>query len=60
MVSQIKTSELLPNVEELYLPGEPEYRQYQQRVDRGAIPYPRSVIDALTALGEATGIEFAP
>ena len=60
MVGQIRASELLPGVEQLYLPGEPEYRQQQQRVERGAIPYPRSVIDALTALAETTGIEFAP
>lgn len=60
MVSQIKNSELLPGVEEVYLPGELEERTYRERLERGAIPYPRSVIAALAALGESTGIPFSP
>ena len=60
MVRQIKSSELLPGVEEVLLPGEPEQRQYEERMRRGVISYPRSVIDALVALAESTGIPFAP
>ena len=60
MVEQIKASELLPSVDEVLLPGEPEQRQYEPRMELGAIAYPRSVIDALVVIGETTGIEFAP
>lgn len=60
MVVQIKASDPLPNVDEILLPGELEQRQHELRTGRGAIPYPRSVIDALVALGESSGIAFAP
>lgn len=60
MVRQIKSTELLPGVDEVLLPGEPEERQYRQRIERGAIPYPRSVIDALRELSERLRIPFAP
>ncbi len=60
MAAQIKETELLPGVDEVLLPGELEQRRYQERVERGAIPYPRSVVAALEKLGESTGIEFVP
>ena len=59
MVEQIKSSELLPDVAEVFVPGEPEQRTYEERVARGAIAYPRSVVDALEKLGETTGVPFA-
>jgi len=58
MIGQFKAAELLPNVEEVYLPGELEQRQYEQRLERGAIRYPRSVVAELSALGEKIGISF--
>ena len=58
MVEQIKSSELLPGVAEVFVPGEPEQRTYEERVARGAIAYPRSVVAALKKLGKKTGIEF--
>ena len=60
MAGQIQASELLPGVDEVFLPGEPEERQQRQRVERGAIAYPRSVIDALVELGARLDIPFAP
>lgn len=60
MVVQIKATELLPGVDEVLLPGEPEQRRYQERVKQGAVPYPRSVVAALEKLSEETGVEFAP
>ncbi len=60
MVAQIKASEPLPGVDEIYLPGEIEQRRYDKCVRRGVIPYPPSVIDALTQLGESVGIPFTP
>lgn len=60
MVRQIKASERLPGVEEVLLPGEREERTHQERLARGAIPYPRSVIDALVEVGRSAGIAFAP
>jgi LDH2 family malate/lactate/ureidoglycolate dehydrogenase len=59
MCRQIKSSELLPGLGAVLLPGEPEERTRAERLERGAIAYPRSVIDALVALGEKLGIEFA-
>ncbi len=59
MVAQVKASEPLPGVDEPLLPGELEERCFRERSERGTIPYPRSVIDALRALGERLGIEFA-
>ena len=58
MAHQIKGSDCLPGVEEVYLPGELEQRQYQQRVERGIIAYPRSIVHGLEDLGQSTGIEF--
>jgi LDH2 family malate/lactate/ureidoglycolate dehydrogenase len=60
MVRQIKGSELLPGVGEVYLPGELEQRQYQQRVELGIIVYPRSVVQDLVGLGTSIGIAFTP
>ena len=59
MVRQISQAELLPGVPEVYIPGEPEQRTYDERVKRGAVPYSPSVIAALSALGESIGIPFA-
>jgi len=58
MVEQVKSSEPLPGVSEVFLPGEPEQREYRRRVERGAVPYPRSVVAALTKLAEEAGIEL--
>ncbi len=59
MVRQIKSSEPLPGVDEVFLPGELERRRYNERIGRAAICYPPSVIVALRNLGERIGIEFA-
>ncbi len=58
MVLQVKGSEPLPGVDEVLLPGEREERCYQERLERGTIPYPGSVIDALGSLGKELGVEF--
>lgn len=58
MVEQIKNSELLPGVSEVFLPGELEQRQHEERTRRGAIPYPPSVVAALEATGKELGIEL--
>jgi ureidoglycolate dehydrogenase (NAD+) len=58
MVRQIKASDLLPGVEGVYLPGELEQRQYEERTARGAIVYPRSVVEALVQLGRSIDIEL--
>jgi LDH2 family malate/lactate/ureidoglycolate dehydrogenase len=55
MCEQIKSSELLPGVDEVFLPGEPEERRRQQRLERGTIPYPRSVVEALHELASMVG-----
>lgn len=60
MARQVKEAERLPGVEEVYLPGEIEQRTYDQRVERGVITYPGSVVAGLVELGEAVGIAFAP
>ena len=60
MVSQIKASELLPGIEEVFLPGEPEQRRYRERIERGTIAYPRSVVEALAELSARLSIPFAP
>lgn len=56
MVRQIKSSDLLPGVNDVFLPGELEERERQRRLERRTIPYPRSVIDALVALGKSAGV----
>ena len=58
MAEQIKASDLLPGIDEVYLPGEIEQRLYEERIGCGAIPYPRSVVDTLTTLAEELGIDF--
>lgn len=58
MIAAFKASELLPGVEEVYLPGELEQRQKDRRLARGAIAYPRSTVESLRSLGNAIGVEF--
>ncbi len=60
MAQQIKASELLPGVDEVYLPGEIEQRRYDERIECEAIPYPRSVVDTLRDLARELGIDFIP
>ena len=58
MVQQIKASDLLPGIDEVYLPGEIEQRGYEERIGCAAIPYPRSVVDTLKTLAGDLGIDF--
>jgi LDH2 family malate/lactate/ureidoglycolate dehydrogenase len=58
MAAQVKRSEPLPAVSDVFLPGELEQRQFDERVRRGSIPYPRSVVSELEALGASIGIPF--
>ena len=58
MAAEIKGAEPLPGEDEVLLPGEPEQRELERRTARGAVPYPRSVVEALEELGRATGVGF--
>ena len=56
MVAQVRRAEPLPGADGVYLPGELETRRAEQARARGAISYPRSVVEALTELAGSLGI----
>ena len=56
MVEQIKAAEPLPDVDEVFAPGEIEQRAYDQRIEAGHVVYPTSTLDDLRKLSSAMGI----
>jgi LDH2 family malate/lactate/ureidoglycolate dehydrogenase len=58
MAAEVKASRLLPGVEEVMLPGEIEQRRFEERSASGLIPYPQSVVDALSELASEVGFAF--
>jgi uncharacterized oxidoreductase len=53
----VKSSRRCPGVEEVLLPGEPEYRTMQHRREHG-IPIPARTWDEVLAMGARLGVEL--
>ncbi len=56
MVEQIKAADPLPDVEEVFAPGEIEQRAYEERLAAGHVVYPSSTLQDLSALSDEMGI----
>ena len=56
MVEQIKAADPLPDVEEVFAPGEIEQRAYDERMEAGHVIYPASTLQDLRELSEEMGI----
>ncbi len=56
MCEEISGAERLPG-EEVFLPGEPEWRRATETRRRGTITYPQSVVRELREVGEELGVE---
>ena len=52
MVNQIKQADPLPDVEEVFAPGEIEQRAYEERVEAGHVIYPTSTVQDLHQLAQ--------
>lgn len=59
MARQVKGSQLLPGVDEIFLPGEIERRSEQLIEETGIIRYPISVHTALDDIGREIGVPFS-
>jgi len=56
MVAQVRAAEVLPG-QEVFLPGELEWRAYAARRAAGRITYPASVVGSLDRVAEQVGID---
>jgi LDH2 family malate/lactate/ureidoglycolate dehydrogenase len=56
MVAQVRAAEVLPG-QEVFLPGEPEWRAFAARREAGRIAYPASVVTSLDRVAEQLGID---
>ena len=56
MVEQVRAAEVLPG-QEVFLPGELEWRAYDARRAAGRIAYPASVVGSLDRVAEQLGID---
>jgi LDH2 family malate/lactate/ureidoglycolate dehydrogenase len=56
MVAQVRAAEVLPG-QQVFLPGEPEWRTFETRSAAGVIPYPASVVRALDTVADDLAIE---
>ena len=56
MVEQIKSADPLPDVDEVFAPGEIEQRAYEERMAAGQVVYPASTLEELRALSSEMGI----
>jgi LDH2 family malate/lactate/ureidoglycolate dehydrogenase len=57
LVAQVRAVDVLPG-QAVFLPGEPEELQRQQRLAAGRIRYPASVVDGLRASAAKLGLAF--
>ena len=55
MVAQMRAAETLPG-QEVFLPGELEWRNHASRAGAGVISYPNSVVSSLQRTGEKLGV----
>lgn len=58
MIREIKAGRRAAGVDEILLPGEPEFRIEEAR-RRDGIPLPGATVDELTQVGEMAGVPFA-
>ena len=56
MVEQVKSADPLPDVEEVFAPGEIEQRAYEERIAEGHVVYPSSTLQDLRDLSSEMGI----
>jgi LDH2 family malate/lactate/ureidoglycolate dehydrogenase len=56
MVSQVREAEVPPG-ESVFLPGEPEWRTMERRLEEGRITYPGSVLASLDRLAAQLQID---
>ena len=59
MVNQIKEADPLPDVQEVFAPGEIEQRAYDERVEAGHVIYPASTVQDLHQLAQEMQIPLA-
>ena len=59
MVEQIKSADPLPDVTEVFAPGEIEQRAYEERVAAGQVIYPASTVQDLRDLSAEMGIPLS-
>ncbi|MCY4617673.1 MAG: Ldh family oxidoreductase, partial [Chloroflexi bacterium] len=56
MVEQVKSADPLPDVGEVFAPGEIEQRAYEERIAAGHVVYPSSTLQDLRELSSEMGI----
>jgi LDH2 family malate/lactate/ureidoglycolate dehydrogenase len=56
MVTQVRAAEVLPG-QQVFLPGELEWRTFAARNQAGRIPYPETVVASLDRVAEQLGID---
>ena len=59
MVEQIKSADPLPDVAEVFAPGEIEQRAYEERIAAGQVIYPASTVQDLRDLSAEMGIALS-
>ena len=59
MVEQIKSADPLPDVSEVFAPGEIEQRAYEERIAAGQVIYPASTVQDLRDLSAEMGIALS-
>ena len=59
MVEQIKSADPLPDVTEVFAPGEIEQRAYEERIAAGQVIYPASTVQDLRDLSAKMGIALS-
>ena len=59
MVEQIKSADPLPDVTEVFAPGEIEQRAYEERIAAGQVIYPASTVQDLRDLSAEMGIALS-
>ena len=59
MVEQIKSADPLPDVTEVFAPGEIEQRAYEERIAAGQVIYPASTVQDLRDLSAEMGIPLS-